>query len=260
MNDPSAADTTGQNSTATATIRWRMGDWQIETQITAPRGPTRLSGLLPILHEVTNQVVDAAVQDVEKTGERVSCCAGCGACCRQLVPIAEVEARDIARVVSEMPEPRQSQVRARFAAAQEKLTAAGLWQRLEDRARWTEEEGRSMGMDYFRAGLPCPFLENESCSIHPDRPSACREYLVTSPAENCAAPSATNIDLVPVPKTWPAMALFDKRPEGSPFLRWVPLSLALAWAESQSPEEPAGPGTKLVEQLFQNLATVGRPL
>jgi Fe-S-cluster containining protein len=36
--------------------------------------------------------------------------------------------------------------------------------------------------------MPCPFLEDESCSIHPDRPLVCREYLVTSPAELCAGP------------------------------------------------------------------------
>ncbi|HEY5241787.1 MAG TPA: YkgJ family cysteine cluster protein [Polyangiaceae bacterium] len=28
--------------------------------------------------------------------------------------------------------------------------------------------------------VSCPFLEEESCSIHPDRPPICREYLVTS--------------------------------------------------------------------------------
>jgi hypothetical protein len=33
---------------------------------------------------------------------------------------------------------------------------------------------------YFLQGVACPFLEAESCGIHPDRPLACREYLVTS--------------------------------------------------------------------------------
>ena len=39
-------------------------------------------------------------------GVRVSCRAGCGACCRQLVPIAEAEARRIRDLVEAMPEPR----------------------------------------------------------------------------------------------------------------------------------------------------------
>jgi Fe-S-cluster containining protein len=52
---------------------------------------------------------------------------------------------------------------------------------------------------YFYEGIPCPFLEDESCSIHPNRPIVCREYLVTSPAANCAKPSAETVTLVKLP-------------------------------------------------------------
>ena len=51
---------------------------------------------------------------------------------------------------------------------------------------------------YLHENFACPFLEDESCSIHPDRPLVCREYLVTSPAENCSAPTAESIEKVPV--------------------------------------------------------------
>ena len=40
---------------------------------------------------------------------------------------------------------------------------------------------RILGREYFQLGIPCPFLEEESCSIYHDRPITCREYLVTSP-------------------------------------------------------------------------------
>ena len=52
----------------------------------------------------------------------------------------------------------------------------------------TAEERTELAYEYFKHGIACPFLEDESCSIHPDRPMACREYLVSSPAENCRAP------------------------------------------------------------------------
>lgn len=243
-----------------ANVKWRMGDWQFESQISATTVPARLSSLLPLLHEITNQVVEAAVRDLDHEGKTLSCQAGCGACCRQLVPLAEVDARDIARVIDAMPEPRQTEIRARFAATRDKLIAAGMWQQLENRHAWSDEEAKAVGMDYYRLGIPCPFLENESCSIYPDRPSVCREYLVTSPASHCAAPTGKTIDLVPVPKTWTAMCLFDERPPGSRFLRWVPLTMAPFWAESQPPEPVAGKGTELVERLFKHLAEVGRPI
>ena len=60
----------------------------------------------------------------------------------------------------------------------------------------------------------CPFLEEESCSIHPDRPLVCREYLVTSPAELCAGPTQEGVTPVAVPKVSPAArGLEESRPE-----------------------------------------------
>ncbi len=55
------------------------------------------------------------------------------------------------------------------------------------RASRTKTPSRS-ARRYFHLGIACPFLEDESCSIHADRPISCREYLVTSPAVNCADP------------------------------------------------------------------------
>ena len=49
-----------------------------------------------------------------------------------------------------------------------------------------KEERTPLALSYFRLGIPCPFLEEESCSIHPDRPLSCREYLVTSAPIHCA--------------------------------------------------------------------------
>jgi Fe-S-cluster containining protein len=240
--------------TATATVTLRNGDWSLRTQVTVPTGPTRLRELVPLVQVLANAVVDSAVQGLEETGKKISCKAGCGACCRQLVPISEVEARGIRDLVASMPEPRRSQVRQRFAAARQVLEKAGLLTRLENRENWTDEEFRRVGIDYFLLGVPCPFLEEESCSIHPDRPVTCREYLVTSPPERCARPSEGMVEGVRLPlKVWTALARFDAVPDGSRFLRWVPLVLAPEWADAH-PDEPAPrPGTELLEELFRHL-------
>jgi Fe-S-cluster containining protein len=170
------------------------------------------------------------------------------------VPIAEIEARRLRDLVNDLPEPRRGIIRARFEEARRRFVAAGLWQKLQDRERWEEGESKRVGLEYFGQGVPCPFLEEESCSIHPDRPVSCREYLVTSPAENCARPSAESINMVPMPaKVWTALARLDRAAAGAKFIRWVPLIQSLEWAE-QHPEEPAErPGTEWLRELFDNL-------
>jgi len=56
----------------------------------------------------------------------------------------------------------------------------------------------AVALAYLDARVFCPFLDAGSCSIYADRPLICREFLVTSPAANCAAPTPDNIDAVPM--------------------------------------------------------------
>ena len=84
------------------------------------------------------------------------------------------------------------------------------------RAALTRLERRSLGLRYFALGIPCPFLEAESCSIYTERPLVCREFLVSSPPENCAAPTAETVQVIPVePKVSTALAALGAAP-GTP--------------------------------------------
>jgi Fe-S-cluster containining protein len=242
-----------QADTVTSRIKLSGENWEIQTSLTVPTGPIRLRTMLPLVQSFADAVVGATAEAVEGEGKRISCRKGCGACCRQLVPISEVEARHLAALVEALPEPRRAQVRARFDEARRRLAEVGLLETLRRRQEWAEEESRPVGEAYFRQGIPCPFLEEESCSIHPDRPIVCREYLVTSPAENCAKPRADTVNRVRLPmKLWPALALFDTAPKAR-FIRWVPLVLALEWVAEQ-PEEPAPrPGPELLRRFFDYL-------
>ncbi len=237
-----------------ANVELRGPGWQLQAKLTVPTGAVGLRYMLPMVHGLADTVVNTAGRMVEEKGEKISCKSGCGACCRQLVPIAEVEARDIRDVIERMPEPRRSLVRSRFAQARLRLEQSGLLEQLQRRPEWTEGEGRSIGINYFREGIACPFLEAESCSIYHDRPVACREYLVTSPPEECAKPTAETVHCVPLPlKVWTALARFDAPPAGARFIRWVPLILAPEWAETHTEEPPARPGPELVRELFDHL-------
>ena len=246
-----AADLPPDDDMVTAEVTLSSPDWELRTKVRFPTGPIRMRQMLPMVQVLADRVVDVASETVKGQGQRISCTKGCGACCRQLVPIAQVEARHIRTVVERMDEPRRSTIRARFGEARRRLEESGLLQRLLESDQWREGDSRALGLQYFGLGIPCPFLEEESCSIYHDRPIACREYLVTSPAENCARPTAETVKLVPLPfRIWTAMARVEDAFRRAP---WVPLILAPEWAEAHPDEPSPRPGSDLVRGLFDQI-------
>src|SRR4051812_14358280 len=100
-NADSLAEPAGAGVSADVTVQIEARKLQL--RLTVPAGPTRLVELLPLAHKIATAVVGAAVEDALADGETISCKKGCGACCRQLVPISQVEARRIRDLVVEMP-------------------------------------------------------------------------------------------------------------------------------------------------------------
>lgn len=238
-----------------ARISLRLPAGTVELEVAAPEADVPVDRILPLARAITDQIVELSILDAESQGRKVSCCAGCGACCRQLVPIGAAEAHKIAALVEEMPEPRRSEIRRRFDAAVQLLAESGLLADLDARDAWRGDDRRRVGLAYFARGIACPFLEDESCSIHPERPLACREYLVTSPAANCSHPTPEGIEMVRVPGApWTAVARLQPAAPGERSIPWTPLILALRYA-ADHPEGPAvRPARALVEELFRNVA------
>ena len=225
---------------------------EIEIEVTVPAEPVRPRRMLPVLQQLTNTIVDAAVTEAEAEGRTISCKAGCGACCRQLVPIAEMETFHLRDLVNAMPEERQTTIRKRFADARERLEKTDLFAALKKPVGMSSDDRRRLGIEYFKLGIPCPFLEAESCSIHPDRPLSCREYLVTSPAENCANPR-DNIEGVYVAEKVSAV-VYSLGSDGlAKNFKWVPLIFALDWAETHKEDSPPRLGTEFFSEVISRL-------
>lgn len=242
-------------SMLSARLNLEFAGRKLQATVSVPR-EMHVRDLIPLARVLDEAVVSAAVEDVQAQGKCISCTKGCGACCRQLVPITEIEARLIHELVEAMPEPRRTQVKERFADARRRMESAGMLATLEQRESWQADAVSGVGQEYFKLGIACPFLEEESCSIHPDRPLTCREYLVTSPAAECADPGRKNVDQVPLAmKVWPALARVDVPRERSEMVVWVPLTLALEWAEGHPDTSSARPGPELVDALMTQLAT-----
>jgi Fe-S-cluster containining protein len=223
----------------------KVGGESVSLGVDVPSKPTSARRMLPVFQSLTHQVIDVAVAEATKRGESVSCKAGCGACCRQLVPISLTEARAIAALVAALPEPRRTKVRVRFARAVARLEDAGMLEAIrtcdESNARYFQ-----LGIRYFQLGIPCPFLEDESCSIHPQRPIICREYLVTSAPEHCAAPPFGAVRRIPIHAVSANVARLEYR---GPTASRVALVLALEWADEHRREEPGPrPPVEWIEQ------------
>jgi len=244
--------------TATVHLEATIGSCALNLSVTVPAGPATVDDFLPLLQILDDKIVASAENDVQQQGKCISCQKGCGACCRQLVPLSPADARHNARLVENMPEPRKSEIFGRFTAARRRLEETGFWERLNNRREWPENDVSDIGVEYFRLGIACPFLEDESCSIHRDRPLTCREYLVTSPAANCSQPSRDSIECVPMPaKVWLSAARNESAAPHERYVNWIPLIQALDWADEQAPPEPETAGPELLRRLITGLANSG---
>jgi Fe-S-cluster containining protein len=178
--------------------------WAIDVGLTVPREPAPLEVWLPLLQALASQVSGRAAEAAAVAGRPVSCAKGCGACCRQLVAISLVEARALARLVEAMPQPRQDEVRRRFAAALTRLSERGVLTRdYVDAAPefpLAETPQQRLAAAWFSLQVACPFLEDESCGIYPDRPLVCREHQVTSPAAACSRLFREPVDRIELPQ------------------------------------------------------------
>jgi Fe-S-cluster containining protein len=210
----------------------------LHVEATLPTGRARLDELLPALRAIDDRLIDAAVARHEAAGERISCAKGCSACCRrQPVPVTPPEALALQRLVDALPEPRRSAVRAAFAAAGERLRAAGLYDvYLRRDAHVTREEALAIVRRYMALTLACPFLVDEACSIYAERPFVCRQYLVTSPPALCEQPLDNKVRPISTPAPFATAMLSTAEALSGRAQHTVPLVLALAYAEEHRGE------------------------
>jgi Fe-S-cluster containining protein len=231
---------------AAFSFRLRLGQDDLEIRGDLPEPGAPASEMVPAYLGIGEVLLEASGKASGEEGKTPSCGPGCGACCKQLVPISRSEADYLRKIVIPgLEDGHRGRVEARIAQAAEKLESAGM---AADLGALPSEQDRvkrqNLGLRYFFLGISCPFLEEDSCSIHPQRPLACREYLVTSPASRCASPSAG--DIVPiVPKVKPSGALIrtDRHTIGTE--GWTPMITALTATETPDERQVTDPQAEL---------------
>lgn len=202
----------------------------LRTTMRIPSDGMRLSDLARSVLRLDDDLVAMGVKKHLPILGPPSCKKGCTSCCDQLVPISIPEAFMIHDLVSAMSESRQEELLTRIVGAEEVLEGLGI-----DAFSLTdtqEQSVRQLLVQYHRSGVRCPFLENEACGIYSSRPASCREYLVSSPPENCAKIGEAVVTRIPLSiRMAHALAGVAARVLGNePLL--VPLSFAINWAET----------------------------
>lgn len=240
--------------TAAMHVHLDIGGTSLDLSLPVPGAPARLRELLPAVHALSNRFIAIGVEGMAAQGQQVSCRAGCGACCRQLVPIAAAEAHALRELVDTLPAERQARVRQRFDAALRRLGDAALFDRLDAAAAASTGEWRAAVEAYFSLGIACPFLEDESCSIHAARPVACREYLVTSPPERCASAGGAGVDNVThVFKVKEALLALGAADQPAGPIGFVPMIRALEWSAAHPDATPERDAAQWLDALFRRL-------
>jgi len=201
----------------------------------------------------TNALVEHAARREHEAGRSLSCRAGCGACCRQMVPVSPPEAFYLMDVIESFEPRRRRAAMERFDHVVKVLEEREMIDELLDPAL-TPDPVLPVARQYFELGMPCPFLVAESCSIHPHRPVACRDYNVTSPAAWCAQPYEHEIAKVPMPLplSVPLSRLTAALTGEKPCL--LPLALVPRWVGSRADlRARQWPGPELFDRFVDEL-------
>ena len=252
------ADHSESSQSVEVSFSLRIDEGTLNARLAVPAGKTTLTGLLPVIQNFDSGMINRVVDEATEAGRPVSCRAGCGACCRQMVPLSIFEAEFLGQWFSTLPAERQAELAERFRRALIRLKEAGVLDKILD-SNWGLDEMSfiEMAVDYFHAGVPCPFLEEESCSIHPIRPLICREYLVTSPADFCQDPSIHQISAIHLPLK-PSQALYKIGQQLTHDDKgWMPLIFLLAWSKRgiKPGDYYSGTGQEVLRIFMENLTT-----
>ncbi|MCS6293756.1 MAG: YkgJ family cysteine cluster protein [Nitrospira sp.] len=231
---------------------------QLTSAVEVPSGFVPVSAIVPLMRRLGEEAQALEERRSVEAGHAISCKKGCAACCRMLVPVSAPEAFALRDYVQTLPEAEHTRLTQRFAVTRTALLARGLWNSLIEMGESTNPPDDAalepINRAYFALRLPCAFLDQDICTIYEHRPAACRELLVTSPAEWCQDPMEHPVAALPVPvRIGPALSLlWGELTEQPPKL--IPLATALDWAARHGQEnQPRWQGTYILDRALDKV-------
>jgi Fe-S-cluster containining protein len=231
---------------------------RLNTVIDVPTGFIPITSIVSLTRRLGEEMLKLEEHQSRDAGQSISCRMGCAACCRMLVPLSPPEAFALREYIEQLPQNRQASIVQRIADSKAVLASEGLLDRLEAVADATtpipDEDLEPLNRAYYALRHPCPFLENEICSIYEARPAACRELLVTSPAELCDNLAENPVQPVPVSARIGTVLGLLWASLTTTSARLIPLPLALDWAaQHRDDATQTWAGSYLIDQMLDTM-------
>ncbi len=138
-------------------------------------GFSKLADIAPMARTLSSKITDAGLRHFERNGKTIPCRKGCGICCHYIVVLTVPDVFRLVEEVKQMPAQRRNGVMKSFDKINE----------------WFEQQhvdnSQTTGISdwYSRLRHPCPFLYDNQCTIYENRPTVCREWLVTGTDRQC---------------------------------------------------------------------------
>ncbi len=181
---------------------------------------------------------DFAVHAFADPNVGLTCGPRCTACCHQAVPASPAEVRSIVAAVAGLEPDHRARIERRVRQSTARLAAAEIG---PSDFVGGPKDIHEASLRYFSLGLPCPLLDDQLCSVHPDRPLACREYLVASNPVHCSTIDNHPERVVHIRASADVKAGFRQASAalGEPDLAVLAFALADAVSSSGAPPAPA---------------------
>lgn len=231
---------------------------QITTAVDVPTGFVPVTSIVPLMRRLGEEAQALEVTRLAEAGSVPSCQKGCAACCRMLVPLSAPEAFAVRDWIRSRSGPEQARIIARLAEAKVRLLSHGIWQHLSELSEASEQPGDDaldeINRSYYALRLACPFLDEEVCTIYDERPAACRELLVTSPADRCEDLLSNPVDTISAPIRMSTVLALLWQELTNTSTRLIPLPLVLDWTNNHAPtNDHMWKGTQLFDQVLDKV-------
>jgi len=208
---------------------------RLSTAVDVPTAFVPVTAIVPLLRRLGEEAQVLEEVRLAAEGKTRSCTKGCAACCRMLVPLSPPEAYALMDCIRSWPAEKRDRIATRLAETKSVLLSHGLWHRLVElgeSSRPPDDDAlEPINQEFYVLRIACPFLEENMCSIYDVRPAACRELLVTSPADHCQDMASYDIMPIPAPiRISPILGLLWSELTDSP-PRLIPLPIVSDWVE-----------------------------
>ena len=231
---------------------------RLSSTVDVPTAFVPVTAIVPLLRRLGEEAQGLEEARLSTEGKARSCTKGCASCCHMLVPLSPPEAYALMEHIRSWPAEKQAHVATRLAEAKSLLLSHGLWHRLTELGESTQPQDDAslepINRDFYALRMACPFLEEDTCSIYDVRPAACRELLVTSPADYCRNMASQDIMPIPAPiRISPILGLLWSELTDSP-ARLIPLPIVSEWVERHAADnERTWQGSHLLDSSLDKM-------